>query len=83
MGNGLTPDTVKRTPSEPGNALCYTCKYRRSIPGDCHSLCAGAIYRDQVTANEHGVRSGWFFWPFNFDPVWLESCSNYNPIEKD
>lgn len=82
MGNGLTPETVKRTFSDPARALCYSCQHRRDIPGDAHSRCAGAIYRDQVTGNEHGIRSGWFFWPFNFDPVWLESCTNYSPVEK-
>ena len=28
-----------------------------------------------VKLNEHGVRNGWAFWPMNFDPVWVESCS--------
>jgi len=27
-----------------------------------------------VTGNPLGIRRGWFNWPFNFDPVWLESC---------
>ncbi len=30
-----------------------------------------------VTGNEHGKRSGWFNWPFNFDPVWLETCNAF------
>lgn len=30
-----------------------------------------------VKGNEHGVRSGWFNWPFNFDPTWLESCNGF------
>ena len=28
-----------------------------------------------VRGNTHGVRSGWFIWPINFDPVWLEECT--------
>jgi hypothetical protein len=32
-----------------------------------------------IRAKEHGVRMGWFMWPRNFDPVWLESCSGYEP----
>ena len=30
-----------------------------------------------VTADEHGIRSGWFTWPANFDPVWLKTCKGY------
>jgi hypothetical protein len=31
----------------------------------------------QVTGNSHGVAKGWFNWPFNFDPTWLESCDGF------
>ena len=30
-----------------------------------------------IKADPHGVRSGWFNWPFNFDPVWLLSCDGF------
>lgn len=30
-----------------------------------------------IRGNAHGVRSGWFIWPMNFDPVWLEICTGY------
>lgn len=39
----------------------------------------GAI---QVTGNPAGVKNGWFFWPANFDPIWLESCNGFQPVEK-
>lgn len=32
-----------------------------------------------IKANTHGVRSGWFFWPLNFDPAWLQVCSLHKP----
>lgn len=35
----------------------------------------------KVTGNPHGIRSGWFMWPVNFDPVWLESCTGFEPKE--
>lgn len=35
-----------------------------------------------VRGNTHGVRSGWFLWPLNFDPVWLEICSGFQKSEK-
>jgi len=30
-----------------------------------------------IKANLHGIRSGWFNWPVNFDPTWLENCDGY------
>ena len=30
-----------------------------------------------ILANPHGVRMGWFNWPFNFDPTWLEHCDGF------
>lgn len=34
-----------------------------------------------ITAEPHGVRSGWFMWPGNFDPIWLRSCNGFTPKE--
>lgn len=31
----------------------------------------------RVVGNYHGIRMGWFAWPFNFDPNWLEECAGY------
>jgi len=30
-----------------------------------------------VVGAERGVRRGWFLFPINFDPVWLESCNGF------
>ena len=30
-----------------------------------------------IKGNAHGIRSGWFMWPVNFDPVWLENCDGF------
>ena len=35
----------------------------------------------KVTGNLHGILSGWFMWPSNFDPVWLDSCEGFEPKE--
>ena len=32
-----------------------------------------------VTGSPHGIAHGWFNWPFNFDPVWLERCDGFSP----
>ena len=55
---------------------CYDCKHRRSIPGDAHSNCSKPDRN--MTGNPHGIKNGWFFYPFNFDPVWkTKLCSNF------
>ncbi len=30
-----------------------------------------------IKANPHGIKMGWFLWPVNFDPVWLENCDGF------
>ena len=32
-----------------------------------------------IKADSHGVKMGWFNFPFNFDPVWLRNCDGYKP----
>ena len=54
---------------------CYKCKYRATIPGDCHSQCLNR--NANVKGDEHGIKMGWFWHPFNFDPAWLISCDGY------
>ena len=34
-----------------------------------------------VKGNEHGIKSGWFNHPWNFDPTWLESCDGFEVKE--
>ena len=35
-----------------------------------------------IEANPHGVRNGWFSWPFNFDPRWLKACDGFEAIDE-
>lgn len=73
---------------------CYTCEYRGTIPGNCHSCCkypgtstgmfdyfnhtnSSIALKLNIRGNPHGIMSGWFYWPINFDPVWLENCDGY------
>ena len=30
-----------------------------------------------IRGNPHGIKNGWFNFPFNFDPTWLENCDGY------
>jgi len=71
---------------------CYKCTHRRDLPGDTHSSCSHpkavdtfvqlhtGKYRNstlKVVGNDHGVKKGWFLWPLNFDPIWLEECDGF------
>ena len=55
---------------------CYECTNRGGVPGSAHSSCkANPIAK--VKGNDYGRRSGWFFFPYDFDPVWLEECNSF------
>lgn len=47
----------------------------QSIPGDAHKRCVNTTAK--VKGHETGIKNGWFFWPFNFDPTWLIDCDGY------
>jgi len=54
---------------------CYKCIHRRNIPGDAHTRCSNPD--PDMTGDEHGIKSGWFMYPINFDPVWkTKLCLN-------
>lgn len=60
---------VEKTP-------CYQCKWRRTIPGSCHSGCAAPD--PDMTGKEWGKENGWFYYPHNFDPIWrTKECANF------
>lgn len=80
--------------SDPSSPLCYRCKFRGTVPGSAHSTCRRANSEDvlylvlgssslNIKGNPHGIKSGWFLWPLDFDPVWLENCDGFEEREKD
>ncbi len=30
-----------------------------------------------IQGDPHGIKMGWFNFPWNFDPVWLENCDGH------
>lgn len=57
---------------------CYGCAYKGQVPGSAHSQCkfnfskAGLKMPD---GDEHGKRNGWYYFPYNYDPTWMnEVC---------
>lgn len=47
---------------------------------DAHSCCKNSKTRAElgIKGNDYGIRRGWFFWPSNFDPVWLENRDGFS-----
>ena len=62
-----------------GKPDCYRCKYRQELTYDAHSSCSNKTA--EVTGDQYGVNNGWFSWPWNFDPVWLETCTGFSGKE--
>lgn len=56
---------------------CYDCKHRGTIPENCHSTCSnrGA----NVKGHKVGIEGAWFYWPWNFDPIWAVVCDSFVP----
>ena len=59
---------------------CYECKNRMGLAESYHSCCINeeAI----VTAEPVGIHRGWFNHPYNFDPIWLDSCNGFVFIDE-
>ena len=36
-----------------------------------------------VKGNPTGIKRGWFNWPVNFDPTWLEACDGFEENNLD
>lgn len=54
---------------------CHECIFKKSIPGDAHISCSSKTAI--ATGHPHGIKMGWFFFPVNFDPTWLEECNSF------
>ena len=77
-------DKCKHRRSIPGDAHSE-CKHPSINEGDSILALLGSSspsIRDlNIQANPHGIKMGWFTWPVNFDPVWLENCEGFEENE--
>lgn len=56
-----------------GNVFAIFASVRRCAPvGN-----ADGIHKLGIKGNPHGIVNGWFNWPYNFDPVWLDACGGF------
>ena len=68
------PSIAEITASPIGNLFSAFASIQRTPP-IVHSS-----HRLQVKGNPHGISHGWFNWPWNFDPIWLEECDGFEAI---
>lgn len=64
----------------PHGALCYSCQHRHDLIGSAHSGCKN--FHARVKGNDHEIKNGWFDWPLQFDPIWLNTCTGYKSKER-
>lgn len=60
---------------------CHKCKHHRDIPKKFHSRCTNK--RAKVAGDPHGIKNGWFMWPYNFDSRWLTGCNGFENGEEE
>lgn len=51
----------------------------QALAGDFHE----AAKKLHIRGNPIGIRRGWFLWPANFDPTWLENCDGFESKTKE
>ena len=61
---------------------CWYPGVRTSVPAILDKENTGIQTALGITADRYGFSKGWFFWPANFDPVWLLSCKGFTPKEE-
>jgi len=65
---------------------CGSCAYKTNIPGDSHIGCSFAWEKVDVKppkADPHGIKSGWYTFPLNFDPNWQqEECKSHSEVKE-
>lgn len=37
----------------------------------------------KIEADQGAINSGWFNYPWDFDPIWLKNCEGYKEVDKD
>ena len=45
-------------------------------------IVGGGAKELNIRGNQHGIDRGWFSWPINFDPIWLENCDGFEKENK-
>jgi hypothetical protein len=54
---------------------CHKCVNHDPLPMTHHIQCLEP--KALISGNARAAQKGWFHWPWNFDPIWLEECNKY------
>jgi len=56
---------------------CYACVHHKELPVNARIECRA----DNASVEGHpmGIQHGWFKYPFNFDPLWIQKCDSFMP----
>jgi hypothetical protein len=78
-GRRVTQENIPPDQADKIRSQCWTCKHRRSVPGNAHIECVRPDVA--MTGNPHGIQKGWFMYPLLFDPVWATKlCDNHESV---
>ena len=66
------PSVAQEAGDPLGNAFAIFASVGRTSP-----VVSSGAHKLNVKGNPHGIRKGWFNWPWNFDPTWLETCDGF------
>lgn len=57
---------------------CYSCVFRCELSWSCHSKCTAewVEFSEMPKGNDYGRSEGWYHFPVNYDPVWMEEESS-------
>lgn len=70
--------TTLSLPVDPGKMAeeCYSCIHMARAPANAHITCRKPD--PHMIGDPHGIRNGWFAYPWIFDPIWKrKACANH------
>ena len=73
----LTSKMVTEVNTGDAASECRICAYSSIVPGSSHHIeCSNPNLL--MEGDDHGIKNGWFQYPYNFDPCWkLVPCANF------
>ena len=86
------PGSVRSSCHHPSTAVVHTDPFAQAVgmfgkrAGVGIIPTAAALFAAEelgVSGVPRGVAKGWFLWPVNYDPMWLESCTGFEPKPED
>ena len=71
------PNIVQDTNNPLGNIMATFASVGRTAP-----VISTAFAKMGIVGDAHGIKNGWFCWPWNYDPIWLKKCNGFTKNKK-